>query len=843
MVYLRIVLGVCCLCSWGIVGDLVYSQQMADKSIAQLIESLSDSEVGLRRDAIYELVRRGDTSRSVIDAYLNSSNDQDVQVRIQSLTGLARAGRAAEPAVEVLIQKLDDRDNQVRLRAVDAVGKIGEVAVQPLLQKSPGGSAGFKIAACQALGKMGPAAKPAIPWLLAEVQNGTAAGGAEERTNRPRRRDREASVGGDSSIAEHAAAALLAIEGTNEELLLVIAAAPSPEARLLGISGLAGVLEPSPAVVEQLQLAVQDEDPRIREVGLIVVSKANLALETKESLLEAALLDSEASVRSAANIGMRRARLGGERFAQRLAARLVEADLATAVSVLEALSAVGPAARVGLTPIAEVVQRFGVAPPATDDPAGVEQAASDAAATPEQVETGLPHSVVVAVLAGMGPDAVHDLLNVVSARPELEAVVADALTRIGQPAIDSLMAGMQDSNPAIRMASLRAIGAIKPLSDKGLANLISASRDSNVELRTAAVAALVQASADNAAAQTAVVEALQDESDQVRAVAVSALGDTGFSREQRREGFRRGLNDASAAVRVSALQAIAKTPGQMQRHAGTIIEHAAAPEEEVRLAAVQTLAKVPKEVYDAEQFAAKDIVAAMVRRCLQDEAIPVRIAASALVVHFELYTREHAEACLENLSGSRELVVATLEVLPKFPAESTSGVGRLQPLLAHESTEVRIATVTALASMGREPVQLTEMLLPMLEDPEWVVRRIAGQSLGRQGSVAVTAVPKLFQLLGRHEDKDYAAESLRQIDTAPGEMLPTLLENIDSSDRRKAFYAVMLLGKLGSGAQVAIPKLEALLEADSQGGTPLDDFRRNTIKEAIAKIRPPVATL
>jgi hypothetical protein len=67
--------------------------------------------------------------------------------------------------------------------------------------------------------------------------------------------------------------------------------------------------------------------------------------------------------------------------------------------------------------------------------------------------------------------------------------------------------------------------------------------------------------------------------------------------------------------------------------------------------------------------------------------------------------------------------------------------------------------------------------------------------------------------------------------------MPMLIDHVDSTDRRKAFYAVVLLGKLGPVAAEALPKLEALLRADSQSGTPLDDFRRNTIKEAISQLQ------
>ncbi len=836
MSYQRTVPVSCTLCLLFLLVNSVIAQQVAEKSIDQLIAQSSSAEANDRRDAVYELVKRGDTSRPVIDALLVASNDKDVQVRIQGLTGLARAGSAAQSAVDTLLERMDERDNQVRLRAADAVGKIGLAAIEPLLQKWPQGSIGFKIAACHAFQTMGSLAKPAVPVLTQAMRTSASESGTERQSNRGRERGRQSDSNGPSSLAGYAARALAAIEPDNLDMLLMIADQPSAEARRVGISALAAVSNPTPQVMERLKLATKDTVPQIREVSLIVLAKANLPTEEKESVLEAALLDPEASVRSAANIAMRRARLGGRDFVERLAVRLESADLPSSISILEALSAVESASRVGLERVENCVQRFGLEESSisnTDAPAGTGEANDDV----PQSEKRLPRELVVNVFASMGPEAVSELLEVVSRRPELEPVVSEALTHIGQPAVEALLQGMQNANPSIRRASVRAVGSMKPLTAESLERLISASTDPEAELRAAAIAALINFVAENIGAQSTVVRAIEDESELVRAVAVGAMGDAAFSREQRRDGFRRGLIDKSVEVRVAALTAIAKTPGQMQRHAGTLLELAAAPEDRVRAAALKAMALVPKEVVDAGQFGEKDIVELVVHRSLSDDSPSVRVIATGLVPIFELYSADNSAALIDNLSGSKDLVVATLEVLPKFSNESPSMVERLQPLLSHESSEVRIAAVTALTAVDRDPVRLTAALLPMLDDQEWVVRRIAGQALGQQGSVAVSAVPKLFELLGRHEDKDYAGESLRQIDTAPPDIMPMLIAHVDSTDRRKAFYAVVLLGKLGPVAAEALPRLEALLQADSQGGTPLDDFRRNTIKEAISKLQ------
>ena len=72
-----------------------------------------------------------------------------------------------------------------------------------------------------------------------------------------------------------------------------------------------------------------------------------------------------------------------------------------------------------------------------------------------------------------------------------------------------------------------------------------------------------------------------------------------------------------------------------------------------------------------------------------------------------------------------------------------------------------------------------------------------------------------------------------------------LIEKIESDDRREAFYAVSLLGKIGPPAADSLPKLEAKLEklnTEMGRGKSSDDkgrseFRRKFLAEAIASIK------
>ena len=109
-------------------------------------------------------------------------------------------------------------------------------------------------------------------------------------------------------------------------------------------------------------------------------------------------------------------------------------------------------------------------------------------------------------------------------------------------------------------------------------------------------------------------------------------------------------------------------------------------------------------------------------------------------------------------------------------------------------------------------------------------------ALGKVGPDAKNAVPKLFRMLESDEDREFASNALKEINAAPVEAIPMLISKLDSEERRTAFYAVSLLGKIGPPAAEALPKLEAMLEKPSGDGG-RSEFRKKFLVEAIAAIK------
>ena len=70
------------------------------------------------------------------------------------------------------------------------------------------------------------------------------------------------------------------------------------------------------------------------------------------------------------------------------------------------------------------------------------------------------------------------------------------------------------------------------------------------------------------------------------------------------------------------------------------------------------------------------------------------------------------------------------------------------------------------------------------------------------------------------------------------EAVPILIEGLKSTDRRRQFYAIFLLGKVGAEASTALPVLRQLRE-DSDSVRAKDAFTR-AIKQIEAKAEPDV---
>ncbi len=749
--------------------------QLRDASADELIKQLDDKEVERRRDAAYELVRRGDHTESVIAALGKATADDDTQVRVQSLTGLARAGTKSEPVIPELLKCLGNRDSQVRYRAAGALGSIGNAAIKPLLSHWANASSDTKIAVAQAFARIGPEADSAIPLLNEGLK-------------------------GKDGLPRYAAEALVAIAPQDETKLLELAEHPDSAARKVGISGLAALASLSELAMQRLQNAASDLDPKIRETAIIVVAKSGLPIGKKSVLIEDALVDPVASVRAAAIVAMNKSSLPAEAFSQRLATRLPTVDIDAANALVGAIALLGPGARGTLPAMVDVANR-----------------------------KGIDQQLLSKTFASFGAGAVPDLLAAIEKYPAFEPVFSQALGLIGEPAVESLTRGISSKVELVRMSATRALGAVRPLNKSLLQKLVTAVEDESAQVREIAIASLIVAAKDADFTKDTLLKATRDVEPKVRAAALQALRSFKFTDDQIQEVVERSLKDASPEVRSSTLSVLSEIPTLLPSRLQQLVGLVKDTDSSVRTRATQTLGKLEKKLVN-------DSVVEACVAALRDDDHAVRIAATETVKSLSISENVVLDALGSNLADDLTLLRLTLETVSGFGDKAASMIPSVSQLASHEKAEVRVAALGALAAIEKSPELLCGRLTEALDDKEWEVRRVAGAALGKLGPNAKNSVPKLFRMLSSDEDRDFASSALKEIDTAPVEAIPLLMEKLESEERRTAFYAVSLLGKIGPPAAEALPKLEAML-AKPSGDPGRAEFRKKFLVEAIAAIR------
>ena len=178
------------------------------------------------------------------------------------------------------------------------------------------------------------------------------------------------------------------------------------------------------------------------------------------------------------------------------------------------------------------------------------------------------------------------------------------------------------------------------------------------------------------------------------------------------------------------------------------------------------------------------------------------------------------KAIMKSLESKDErILLATLASLVTLAPASDIATTEVAKQMKDARSSVRAQAVKCYASVETDKTKLTDALIQTLADSDWTVREKAAAELGKLGSAARKAVPTLFGMLASEDDSEAARSALREIDDAGPEAIPVLIEGLQSSDRRRQFYAIFLLGKIGPKASEALPVLRKLRdESDSNRG-------------------------
>ncbi|MEM7476840.1 MAG: HEAT repeat domain-containing protein, partial [Planctomycetota bacterium] len=724
--------------------------QIEDQPVAELVEQLQSSDLKQRRDAVYELVRRGERSQDVIRGLAEVANDHDEQLQFQALMGLGRAGKAAQAAMPELLEAMQDRSDQPRYRASIALGNIGKPAVQPMLELWKKANTDTREDLARAFAMIGPDAKAALPMLQESL---------DSDREKLRRLAAEACI--DIVLTTDSAAAFL----------LRLAENSSANVRIEAIRGLRGLEEKPQTALKQFEKSLQDQDDAVRELALQAAVESELPQDRLEAIILAGLLDASPGVRVAARFGQHKAQLDQTRLATALIGsleKLPKSDADLSVSMIAMLSDMKLEESAEVRGILEQLLRL--------------------ESKPEDIATEL---------ADFGPGALSTMIELLQEHPDFEPYVAAALSNAGDSASEVLLGGLKSELPVVRVTSIRAIGKIgsdSPVVSPELFQQIrEMTRASEPAERAASLhtLALILSDMDEARIKELPTEKLdellerasRDKSESVRAVACSSAASLPIRGTSQQRVLKAGLDDESPKVVTAALTSLENAPNLLSDLLQQVVRATQRGTIETRVAAFNSLGKITE---DSDK---KELIDAL-ENGLTEESTRIRSAATNCLASLKIKESRLGNLLVGNLGRDEELLLASLEAISALKPVSKDLPRTLEGLLDHPQERVRVLAIDALATVQKDRSELVARLTGAVQDSSWNVRQKAVATLGTLGADAKSAVPAIFVRIANEEDESFASAAIREIDTAPVESIELLVKSLESEHLRTQLYAI-----------------------------------------------------
>lgn len=718
----------------------------AGRSLLALIGALKKENSPIVINAISEALPSFDRAR-VADLLLDARTD-DGKLSPNILKALAAAGVSAESEAA----QLNAGDVTGRVRAAERLARLGDTkAVEPLIESLTGSKEiQVKIKAAEALGALRD--RRAVDSLV-----GT--------SRAPEPEVRAAAVTALGLIADHTAAEALFVAARDGETIVRVAAIRSLSALGISIEKVSPDLSSSnwqvraAAVTTLARLgdrsalpliiaALRDPDSRVRSEAARTLGA--LGDSSATDALSSALGDQSADVRVEATFAL--GRIKDSRALGPLTSLLSDRDPRVSLAAAESLARLHDprATRVLVESLSSADWR--IRSRATQVLARVagegqlDQAIGPLAASLADKDPVVRYYAAEA-LAGIGARAIPALIEALrSHRDSDRDRAARVLWRIGAPAVDSLMAVLQDKSatPEMRAASARTLGMIgDKRSIKGLALLL---KDERYFVRQQAARALGQMGEP---AVDLLLEMTASSAPATREAAIEALGSTSATRAVNR--VIDALSDSNPNVRAAAVKALGESSSERAvPHLMALLRDDSSA---LRAQAASSLARLG-------QFATPSLISA-----LKDSKPSIRqLAASALGdVGSKDAVAPLIELVTKDQSGARP---EAIEALGKIG--DPAAIAPILSTLRTASVAVRKRAIGALARFrdSRAIDALTEALLDQNEE----VRQSAATGLGEVGDERT--IEKLERLADKDSSADVRAAAVRAIERIRQEQRP-----------------------------------------------------------------------
>ena len=688
---------------------------------------------------------------AAVPALIKALEDRDRQVWASAIQALARLGNDAVDAVPALLEQLRSSDRQRRYRTAYALGHVGTTRWERLRDGLKDGNQRQRLGIVQAFGWMRAAAAP-VAEDLAEL------------------------LGSDSEeLAEAAANSLRQIGEPAVTSLTNAAKSESAEVRQR-VATLFGQLDQSTSsTIESLRSLAHDDAPVVRAAALQALARVASTQPFVRELLIEALQAEQTAVQQAAATALLAVPDATPDAVEPLVALLDSGnDLATTAGYV--LGRMGPRAQSAIPVlVARVAEQ--------DDPRSAK------------------------ALCRIGPSAIPSLLQATADHRLQPARAATIIGEMGPQAHSALTPELASSFPERRATAVRALGQFATEDRIVLAQILPAMEDPSSQVRVAAATALGQLKTAAADAKPLLSRAAMEDPDpQVRAQSLTALMAVGVPLDQLLPPVLKGLQDDSPAVRRGSAEALGHLQPFPAAAVGSLIAALDDPDATVRAGAAKALAAAGSD--------GKPAVPPLLQ-ALTDPNNDVRRMAIRALGGIGAEAHPAVPKLLAQIGvATAEFPQETIEALGAIGPPAREALPALQEILDDDAAEIRAASLRAVAQIEESPDKLIPMLCHALDDADPSVRHVAAKQLGQLGADAAPAVPTLLRLLQREEDTATAAEALRQVDTAPPEAVPLLIEMLQNPelDRRSRYYALYLLRKAGPAAQSALPTLHRMLD-------------------------------
>lgn len=363
-------------------------------------------------------------------------------------------------------------------------------------------------------------------------------------------------------------------------------------------------------------------------------------------------------------------------------------------------------------------------------------------------------------------------------------------------AVPALIETLKDEDVYVRKEAVYALGCIGSQAASAIDALIMTMKDEDDDIRSRAVLALGLIGSQAVSAVPFLIKALKDSYGEVRHFAALSLKRIGPQASSAIPSLIEALNDTNNNVRVEASSALGVFGEQSSSAIPILINFIKRKDRNIRYSATETLGKIGKPAIP------------VLMEILHDEDEVVRSSAiTALGMIGEKATSAIPEITKKLQDSSIIVRRSAAEALGKIGTTSTHDIPALIKSLKEKDNRIQKAATESLIKIGKQAIP---DLVEMVSDSDYIIRRKIIEIIGEIGESAVSAIPRLIEVLKDENErvcKPYAARALGKIGQKTARTVPILIETLNDKSEYLRIATMEALLLLGPKADSAVPEM------------------------------------